>query len=293
MSSKQVVPHFTNVTTHTNKRDRRMWTAALTIQVYGVRIGIRSNCAETLEQLKQRLPYGWKPVSSPVVDSTYSIYVAGKTPPKIRQYHLLYNDCGLQARALDIEKLLDIFEYSIHLYVGVTTRRRFFVHAGVVGWRGRAIIIPGRSFSGKTTLVAALVRAGATYYSDEFAVLDARGRVHPYPLALSIRQAGSDSSQRWPVERLGGRRGRKPLPVGLVVLSRYQQGVKWQPKSLSSGRAVLALVADALSARQQPTALLPVLRQAVAHSAVLDGARGEADETAAAILRWMDHESSL
>jgi hypothetical protein len=29
--------------------------------------------------------------------------------------------------------------------------------------------------------VAELVRAGATYYSDEFAVLDSRGRVHPFP----------------------------------------------------------------------------------------------------------------
>jgi hypothetical protein len=270
-----------------------MWTAALAIEVYGVRIGIRSNCAATLERLKQRLPYGWKPVSSPVVEGTYSIYVASQTPPNMRQYHLLYNDAGLQARALDIEKILGIFEYSIHLQVGATTRQRFFIHAGVVGWRGRAIIIPGRSFSGKTTLVAALVRAGATYYSDEFAVFDARGRVHPYPLALSIRQAGSGALQRWPVERLGGRRGRKPLPVGLVVLSRYQQGATWQPKSLSSGRAVLALVADALSARQQPTALLPVLRQAVAQSTVLDGVRGEADETAAAILKWIDHESSL
>lgn len=292
MSSEQVFPRIASVAAHTNKPNQRVWTAALAIGVYGVRIGIRSNCVKTLEQLKQRLPHSWKPLSSPVVDATYSIYVASQ-PPKIRQYHLLYNDAGLQARALDIEKILGIFEYSIHLHVGATTRQRFFIHAGVVGWRGRAIIIPGRSCSGKTTLVAALVRAGATYYSDEFAVFDARGRVHPYPLALFIRQAGSDSPQRWPVEKLGGRRGHKPLPVGLVVLSHYQPGAKWQPKSLSSGRAVLALIGDGLSARQQPATLLPVLRQAVAHSVVLDGVRGEADETAAAILKWIDHESGL
>ena len=43
----------------------------------------------------------------------------------------------------------------------------------IVTWgRGRAIVIPGRTFSGKSTLVAELVRAGATYYSDEYAVED-------------------------------------------------------------------------------------------------------------------------
>src|SRR4051795_2847365 len=32
--------------------------------------------------------------------------------------------------------------------------RRVFIHAGVVGWNGGAILIPGASFSGKTRLVA-------------------------------------------------------------------------------------------------------------------------------------------
>jgi hypothetical protein len=40
-------------------------------------------------------------------------------------------------------------------------------------WLGPlAILIAGRSFSGNTTLAAELVRAGATYYSDEFKVVD-------------------------------------------------------------------------------------------------------------------------
>ena len=51
--------------------------------------------------------------------------------------------------------------------------------AGVVGWENRAIVMPGASFAGKTTLVRAWLEAGATYYSDEFAVLDRAGRVHP------------------------------------------------------------------------------------------------------------------
>ena len=62
------------------------------------------------------------------------------------------------------------------------------MHAGAVAWRDRGIVIPGRSHSGKTTLVRALVEA-ARYYSDEFAVLDPQGRLHPYPLPLRSARA--------------------------------------------------------------------------------------------------------
>ena len=65
-----------------------------------------------------------------------------------------------------------------------------FVHAGVVAVDGRALLLPGGSFTGKTTLVAALLRAGAQYGSDEYAVLDEAGLVLPaYPRPLSIRNA--------------------------------------------------------------------------------------------------------
>ncbi|WP_157871812.1 hypothetical protein [Gloeothece verrucosa] len=101
---------------------------------------------------------------------------------------------------------------------------KLFVHAGVVGWRGRAIVIPGRSFSGKTTLAAALVKAGAIYYSDEYAVIDRDGLVHPYPRPLCIREGVGEQIKRrkCSVEELGGQAGTDPIPVGLVVHTKYQ-----------------------------------------------------------------------
>ena len=71
--------------------------------------------------------------------------------------------------------------------VAQRSRQMLFVHAGVVGWRGMAIVIAGRSHTGKSTLVAELVRRGAVYYSDEFAVLDDMGMVHPYRRPLVLR----------------------------------------------------------------------------------------------------------
>src|SRR5439155_23144995 len=77
----------------------------------------------------------------------------------------------------------EVFEWlsrDIDHAVARRSPQMLFVHACVVGWRGVAIVIPGRRSIGKSTLVAELVRRGAVYYSDAFAVLDETGRVHPY-----------------------------------------------------------------------------------------------------------------
>ena len=66
-------------------------------------------------------------------------------------------------------------------------RRRVFLHAGAVAWNGLGIVIPGGTMSGKTSLVRELLQAGALYYSDEYAVLDDLGRLHPYPQPLGVR----------------------------------------------------------------------------------------------------------
>ena len=73
------------------------------------------------------------------------------------------------------------------------------------------------------------MRAGATYYSDEFAVFDARGRVHPFPTALSIRDGTNGKPRRCAPEALGGRSGVAPLPVGLVVVTTYRAGAAFTP----------------------------------------------------------------
>src|SRR5260370_20995260 len=106
--------------------------------------------------------------------------------------------------------MLDAFESHVQLTVAEYAPRRVFVHAGVVGWKNRAILIPGLSHSGKTTLVDQLIRAGATYYSDEYAVLDERGRVHPYARALGMRSRDSGESKKVRAEEIDALVGSKP-----------------------------------------------------------------------------------
>jgi hypothetical protein len=70
----------------------------------------------------------------------------------------------------------------------VTGSPCFCVHAGVVAHAGRAWVVPGTSGHGKTTLTAALVKAGFGYISDEVLAIDRVSHaVYPFrrPLALS------------------------------------------------------------------------------------------------------------
>jgi hypothetical protein len=254
------------------------------VSSYGASVGIRVSEPSALAALLDRLPPGWQPRKTRTVERLYSLVVGGRDG-RVRRLNVLYGDWELLARTHDLEEALDRFAADVQLHVAERARRRVFVHAGVVGWRGRAIVIPGRSFSGKTTLVEELVRAGATYYSDDYAVFDARGRVHPFPRQLSIRRNGGYTQERHSVESLGGVAGKVPLPVGLVVVTEYDAQVQvWRPRPLSTGQAVLELLGHAVAARRKPDEVLDALQRATGEARVLKGRRGDAQRVAPKIL---------
>jgi hypothetical protein len=271
-----------------DKIDRLGWAAGIAIKSYGVSVGIRTNDARVLDKLVERLPPVWRPARSPVVERLYSVFMGGEgARPGVRRFNLLYGDLQRLVRSVNEEHVLDALESDLHLHVAEMAARRSFIHAGVVGWRGKAVIIPGRSFSGKTTLTRELVRAGARFYSDEYAVLDARGRVHPFHRPLQIREDESGRQTKYTVESLGGERGVKPLPVGLVILSEYKKGARWRPRKLSAGQGALAVMAHSVSARRQPQAVLDSLQQVVSRAPVFKGTRGEASEIVDTILKLL------
>ena len=218
----------------------------------------------------------------------YSILHRNGKQTGSRRQSLLYCDDRRLGRSADLDDLFKTFESNLRIFVAEFAKRRVFVHAGVVGWKGQAIIIPGRSYSGKSTLVAELVRAGATYYSDEFAVLDARGRVHPFIKPIELRAKGTSIQSKVDVSDLGGRSGKKPLPVGLVLITRYQPGALWRPKKLTDGKSVLEILLNTVSARRDPESAFGTLRHVVGQADVLKGVRGDSIDAVPAILRRLE-----
>jgi hypothetical protein len=274
------------------KLDRLVWADGLVFKAYGQRIGIRFNDPDIGGRIIDCLPPAWQAADSPGVERLYSLVVGGnRTRPQVRNFNLLYAGANRLERSLVLEDALDHLESDLQLYVAERASRRWFVHAGVVGWGDRAIVIPGRSFSGKTSLVTALLEAGATYYSDEYAVFDAAGRVHPYPRQLSIRGPDGERPWRGPAEALGARTGHGPLPVGLVVMTAYRPGHQWRPRRLSPGKAMLALLQNAVSARRKPAQVLATLQRLVAQAPVLRGSRGEAKHMVDPLLQRLGQET--
>jgi hypothetical protein len=271
------------------KVDRLGWAVGFSLKSYGVRIGIRSNDACALDRVCHHLPSEWETMSSSFVDRVYSILIGGRgVRANVRRLNLLYGDHVQLARSLDLDSVFETLESDLRLFVAELARHRVFVHAGVVGWKGRAIVIPGRSYSGKSTLVAELVRAGATYYSDEYAVLDSRGWVHPFAKPLELREEGEFRQTKFTAAELGGQSGTKPLPVGLVLMTQFKNGAQWRPRKLTAGKGVLEMLFNTVSARRNPERALATLQRVAAQADVLKGVRGDARRVAAAVLERVE-----
>ena len=198
-----------------------------------------------------------------------------------------FADGGVLAVRTTVVEATETVLSDLELWVAERARNRVFVHAGCVAVEGNAILLPGRSMSGKSTLVAALVRAGGDYYSDEYAVLDSKGLVRPYPRLLAIRPYDGVGARRVPIEELGGRVGRGPARVKLIAVLRFDSEAVWQPEPLTRVPAVLRLLDNTVAARSRPRAVLSALEGATLDVHALEGTRGDADETAARLLSML------
>jgi hypothetical protein len=243
----------------------------------GVRLRLTADSPEVLERIPRLLPPGASACEPASADAAFGVL---KDPAGTYQFT---RDDSPVSSGLDLEFALMLLDNQIRIYVGINAPNRIFIHAGVVGLGERAIVMPGRSFTGKTSLVLALVRAGATYYSDEFAVIDEHGQVHPYARLLTLRDEANVQTDH-AVETFGGVAGDRPLPVGAVVFAEYRPNAVWQPQTLSAGRGVLGMLSNALAALQRSEEALRILKRSVRGAVLVEGQRGEAAEAAEALL---------
>jgi len=267
------------------KLDRQVWAVGVSFRAYGLRIGIRANSDLALLSLVKKLVPVRKWSDVPTVDMLYSVIAGDQDQGKrFRRYSVAYANSTELARSADFQGVLDAVENHLSLYLAEFAKSRVFIHAGVVGWNGKAVVMPGRSYSGKSTLVTALLRAGATYYSDEFAAVDRFGRVYPYPRPIQLRN-GDGSTHRIQPADVPAKVGRKGLPVELILLTHHQKGVVWRPREVSPAEGLLTLLTNTVSAQRNPARALRTLKTMMIPARRLKGPRGEADATVARLLR--------
>ena len=247
------------------------WT--LQVEAYGVALTVEAD-PELSADVERILPPGWAPTDSPGDPPRFAVRRQGKDGFTVARREVPL------ASTVTRELALGLLDSSIRAEIALNAPAHIFVHAGVVAADGRGIVLPGRSFTGKSTLVAALVAAGATYYSDEYAVLDSEGAVHPYPRLISLRP----TRQQVSASALGGTTGTGPVRVSLVAAAEYRPDGRWDPQRLSRGAGALVMLENTVPARSRPAESLAAIRNCVPDAVILRGDRGEADDTAGALL---------
>jgi hypothetical protein len=260
----------------------------------GVPLGVRVNDQRFLERIRSYLPPSIGSLRSSVVRRLYSFVVQRQADERnIQKYQLLYANQQLLRRAINEDELLDSFESDVNHYAAAETRQRFVLHAGVVGWKGRAIVMPGYSCTGKTTLVREFVRRGAVYLSDEFAVLDLRGYVHPYPTPLGVRESKERKQMRLSPTEIDCAIATKSLPVGLVLVTNFQKNARWRPASCSHAKGVLSMIANSFSVRENPEGVLNACANAIHSALVLKGVRGDAKKVVEYVFEYLERHRHI
>lgn len=187
-------------------------------------------------------------------------------------------------------RLFRLLRTLVRVTVAGYSREKLFIHAGAVSWKGRGLIIPAHSHSGKTSLVIELCRLGALYYSDEYAVVDSAGVLFPFPKHLSVRGDGGRFDQRdEEITELGGTVGESPVQIRMVLFSQFSEGQSlWNPVELAAGEGLLKLVPHLIAMPIDPAFALRMGGSLTGGASAFEAPRGEAGIFAPKILEFLE-----
>lgn len=272
-------------------KDSRTDVCQISFQSYGVKIGLRAESNILVSEIKNELskinPSGYEIIDDSQVEHLFEIL------PEKNQSIEIIKDGELLTKWEPKKGILPYLQSQIRLTVAEFAESKVFLHAGAVGWKQRAILLPARSFSGKSALVAELVKRGALYYSDDYAVLDRKGLLHPFHRQLSLRGFANKYEQvDFSVESLGGKAGAEPIPIGMVLITKYREGKKnsknWKPKILTGGQGMMEMLSHTIPIRYNPKFSLEVLNKVSKHAIICKSQRGEAAEFADLLLYFFE-----
>ena len=162
----------------------------------------------------------------------------------------------------------------------VVHRMRMFraVHSGAVLIDGRAVLLPGSSHAGKSSLVAELLRRGASCFSDEYALIDNEGRIHSYPRPLLLRNGRPQQSLVVP-EELNSSYAAGPAPVGWIFALDYVPGeALWDVRQMSQGEAVMLLLRNTPHEMAESPGMVDFFLRVAANAACYAGQRCDVAE---------------
>jgi hypothetical protein len=250
----------------------------IAFRAFDCSIAVVSGCQRTLASLERFLLPSF-PRAGPDAPGADILL---RVEPDGRGFQLFHGDAAVPVR--DFRALVVAVVRLIDERMIGRLKRFTAVHAGVVEFAGRALLLPGGTHAGKSSLVAELLRRGAGYFSDEYALIDAQGLAHAYPRPLMLRNGGSDQFPVTPQES-GARVGGGPAPVAWILALKYEAAAPWRIAAVPRSEAFLTLLSNTPHFLAENPRILDPLRRASAGAACFAGQRGDAVEAAGEILR--------
>lgn len=183
----------------------------------------------------------------------------------------------------------DRVESELALFAAERLTELVAVHAAVidVGWG--AVVVPGRSGSGKTSLCVAARAAGLRVRSDEYALVEpATAHVIGWPRPMRVRTAGG------PVRvDLGddGQEGRAALEVVLVAQVEFDPSGPGL-REVTPGEVAMGLLANTVAARRSPDRSLTAALGVAAAARGIAGTRGDAERAIRELVRLADRRGA-
>lgn len=181
------------------------------------------------------------------------------------------------------------FDSILRIAVAEYSPNLVFLHAGAVGWKGKAIIIPGDSYTGKSTLVTELVKHGAIYFSDEFAIIDRDGLLQPFARPINLRARETFDPVTVDPASIGEIAGKDRLPIGTIFITEYNERSAWRPRILTPAKGALKVLPHAIPLRRSPEFTLGVLNTICRNALIVDTKRNNAKEIAQKLLHFVDN----
>ena len=162
------------------------------------------------------------------------------------------------------------------------------IHAGAVLVGDQALLFPGSSHSGKSSLVAEFLRRGAACLSDEYALIDSEGWVHPYPRVLLVRDGGPAQTPVLPREcnELSSVASAAAHVAGILAL-RYDSAKRWDVAPVPQSEALLLLLQNTPHVLADRPQMVEPFSRAVAGAKCYAGSRGEAADAVDQILHMV------
>lgn len=256
-----------------------MTARRLTLECQGLRLAVTAdNAEEVVERLRRYVPLDFTEATDGPVKREFVIH------ERLLRIDGSVDEATRRGLVGPVEALCS----AIELLMAEFSRQYLFVHSGVVARGDQAVLFPGRTHAGKTTVAGAFARAGWTYLSDEFALVDAEGKIGAYPRPPSVRHTwGAVGHREMPEGWLVAPRESR-WQLDAVLFLRFDAASGLDVRPLSRAETVLRLLDNTGAAHHDAPFVMDRLVAATEDVRAWEGTRGDVASAFPLLLRLLN-----